>query len=211
MERLSTIVIQKLLDAFFLGLDAVDEVRRRIDKVLGRPETESFDTAWPEPGPPGKGNGESSAAAADEDEDKPAIARPAKKKPAPRKKPDAGARPKVPIEIQDLADKIKAGTASAKPLGLDDEVAGKRMLARIVFVLGAAEKCDLGALTSTEIAHVLTFGRDIDTFGTNISRAIRQGTAGLIDRRTGSDGDTHRYALTDEGRAAFASHYGSPS
>ena len=35
--------------------------------------------------------------------------------------------------------------------------------------------------------------------------------AGLIDRRTGSDGDTHRYALTDEGRAAFTSQYGSPS
>jgi len=203
MERLSTIVIQKLLDAFFLGLDAVDEVRRRFDKVLGRPETESFETAWPEPATPGRGNGESAAEAAGE----PAVERPTKKKAAPRKKPDAGARPKVPIEIQDVADKIKAGTITAKPLGLDDEVAGKRMLARIVFVLGAAEKCDLGALTSTEIAHVLTFGRDIDTFGTNISRAIRQGTAGLIDRRTSGDGDTHRYALTDEGRAAFAAHY----
>lgn len=209
MERLSTIVIQKLLDAFFLGLDAVDEVRRRIDKVLGRPETESFDTAWPEPAAPGKGNGE--ADAAEEAAAEPAFEQPAKKKAAPRKKPDAGARPKVPIEIQDLADKIKAGTVSAKPLGLDDEVAGKRMLARIVFVLGAAEKCDLGALTSTEIAHVLTFGRDIDTFGTNISRAIRQGTAGLIDRRAGSGGDTHRYALTDEGRATFATQYGNPS
>ncbi|MBN2358676.1 MAG: hypothetical protein JXR83_04435 [Deltaproteobacteria bacterium] len=208
MERLSTIVIQKLLDAFFLGLDAVDEVRRRIDKVLGRPESGPFETTWPEPEPaPAKGNGESVADADSAAEAAPPADRPVRKKAAPRKQVDPGTRPKVPIEIQDLADKIKGGQVTAKALATDDELAGKRMLARIVYVLGAAEKCDLGGLTSTEIAHVLTFGRDIDTFGTNISRAIRQGTAGLIDRRSGGGGDTHRYTLTDEGRAAFDATY----
>ncbi len=112
------------------------------------------------------------------------------------------------MEIEDLAEQIKAGKLSARPLSPEDELAGKRMVARVVYVLGAAEAADLGALSSTEIAHVLTFGHDVETFGTNISRAIRQGTAEMVEARVSKTKEINRYALTDAGREAFASKYG---
>lgn len=243
MERLSTIVIQKLLDAFFLGLDAADEARRRLDRLLGRPEEEPFEVVWPEEqeaAPPQKGNGQTGT-----DKTSPSIVtappaaapveqavaqepvvetqeptmesapKPAKKA-APKKtakktgkpkKRATGKRPKVPTEVQDLASKVKSGQL-AKALGADDEVKSKRMLARVVYILGCAEAADLGALTSTEVAHVLTYGVDIDTFGTNISRAIRQGALGLVESLPAKPRETKRYALTDAGRQVFGEKYG---
>lgn len=235
MERLSTIVIQKLLDAFFLGLDAVDTVRRRVDRVLGRPEEDPFQVVWPDeevdaaPGGNGEAALESEPVAADPEpvamksEPGPASAVKPKAKPKakPTTKPKVKAapkakaaargpekRPKVAIEIEDLADKVKAGSLSARPLAEEDEAASKRMLARVVHVLGVAEAADLGGLTSTEVAHVLTFGCNIVTFGTNISRAIRQGTHGLVDEQSAPGKDPKRYALTDAGRAEFKKLYG---
>ena len=219
MERISTVVIQKLLDAFFLGLDAVDEVRRRVDRLMGRPEHDPFEVVWPEEESSiRKGNGEGTApveaaVAAAEVPDPPAAS-PAAAKPKPKPKARAAdkapaGRPKVPMEIEDLTTKIKAGALPIKELSENDEIAGKRMLARVIYVLGASEAADLGALTSTEIAHVLTFSVGIDTFGTNISRAIRQKTAGLVEGRKGGKGEVNRYHLTDEGRATFRKIYGA--
>ena len=81
------------------------------------------------------------------------------------------------------------------------------MIARIVYVLGAAEEQDLGGLTSTEIAHVLTLGLGIETFGTNISRAIRQGTDSMVEMQQASPKDTNRFTLNDKGREAYRGYF----
>lgn len=230
MERLSTIVVQKLLDGFFLGLDAVDAARRQVDRLLGRPQEAPFEVVWPEPqgNPPQsdapsvvpaktkpaaqpKAKSSAASSAKKKAKAKPAAsskgskAAPAKKT-AKRsaKKTAAGgpSRPKVNIEIEDLANKVKEGKLQARPLVDDDELGGKRMIARVVYVLGAADSEDLGGLSSTEIAHVLTFGLGIETFGTNISRAVRQGMAGMVETLSGS-GRIQRYGLSDDGRKQF--------
>ncbi|MFH1811987.1 MAG: hypothetical protein ABIJ09_24830 [Pseudomonadota bacterium] len=222
MERLSTLVIQKLLDGFFLGLDVIDDTRRRIDRLMGRPTEEPFEVVWPEPEappsapPPAPQQRAESAPTAppagSEHRASPKAKNSKGAKTAARARPsvakkDSGSRPKVTMEIEDLADKIKKGALAARQIGADDELAGKRMIARVVYVLGAAEEQDLGALTSTEVAHVLTVGLGIETFGTNISRAIRQGTGGMVEARLTDPKDTNRFALTDKGRDAYRSYF----
>lgn len=228
MERLSTLVVQKLLDGFFLGLDAVDAARRQVDRLLGRPLEAPFEVVWPEPQVDLPQSDAPSAAPAETKAAAQPKASPAKKKAqtkpaasskgskagaaktankvrqkAPKKATaDSPARPKVNIEIEDLATKVKEGKLQARPLVDDDELGGKRMIARVVYVLGAADSEDLGGLSSTEIAHVLTFGFGIETFGTNISRAIRQGMAGMVEALSGS-GRIQRYGLSDDGRKQF--------
>lgn len=232
MERLSTIVVQKILDGFFLSLDAVDAARRKVDQLLGRPEEAPFEVQWPEPVNPDKSasapddaakNKKTASEAKDEVLKKAAPYKP--KKPAPKVSKKAKAsnksakkvtkkaskktqgktsprHPKVTLEIEDLTQKVKKGSIKARPLGNDDELGGKKMIARIVFVLGVAEAENLGALSSTEIAHVLTFAQGIETFGTNISRAIRQGTAEMVEI-VPSTGRIQRYGLNEKGKSQF--------
>lgn len=225
MERISTIIVQKLLDGFFLSLDAVDAARRKVDHLLGRPEEAPFEVVWPEPTVPSsppepapvpeKKLAEKKAkAAAPKKRASKNAASADKKTKASRSKTKAGGgskkakgktsprHPKVTIEIEDLTNKVKNNLIQARPLRDDDELGGKKMIARIVYVLGVAEAEALGGMTSTEIAHVLTFSQDIETFGTNISRAIRQGTADMVENSP-TTGRIQRYALNEKGKKQF--------
>lgn len=112
-------LVHRLLDAFFRTLDAVDAVRDRVDRALGRePRPDPWAVEWPPPAAPGNG-------ATELRREEPVAAKPtspkspvAPKAPAAPKKAPSAAAPAVELvdgETKVEAPKKKAAAKKAAP------------------------------------------------------------------------------------------------
>ncbi len=102
-------IVHRLLDAFFRGLDAVDAARDRVDQLLGRePRPDPWAVDWP---PPEAGAPADAPAAPPESPPSPAAPPPEAKKPEAKK--PAKKKPAAKKPVADAADpdgaKKKAG------------------------------------------------------------------------------------------------------
>jgi hypothetical protein len=234
-------LVNRLLDAFFRTLDAVDTARERLDRVLGRepamtpsaweaaPEgaTDAFTqrpapTTWSEtkiaPAKPPKAPAKATAsapakkAAKDAQEAKPAKVT-AKKtsKGAAKKSPRQKASRKGSVDrtgadfdsprARAVLEQLVA--TSAPVIAEHAAIENKKVLARVVWALGAAQ--DAGSaqgLTAADASALLHLAAGMDVFSTNIARACREETD-LIEEGE-PDGRIKRYRLTAAGRKAAA-------
>ena len=85
----------------------------------------------------------------------------------------------------------------------DSAYAGKKVLARVLWALDAAEKAgsEMG-LTNNDSAALLSSAAGIEVFATNIGRACRDHPELITESEP--DGRSRRYRLTDAGREAAA-------
>ncbi len=222
-------IVNRLLDAFFRTLDAVDMARERLDRALGRaPRPEPWTTDWsPTPEPP--------------------AAAPARIAPAPRPKAPATAKRTAPHKPAAKASRApqkaqkaapKAGKPGRKPgggkrkgsvdrkgvdidsarakatleklkeqgLGVvsdDADVGGKRVLARVLWALDAADRAgsELG-LTAVDASALLHLAAGMEVYATNVARTCRD--EGTLIEESAPDGRSKRYKLTAAGRKAAA-------
>jgi hypothetical protein len=234
-------LVNRLLDAFFRTLDAVDTARERLDRVLGREPamtpsaweaapagaTDAFTqrpapTTWSEtkiaPAKPPKAPAKATAsapakkAAKDAQEAKPAKVT-AKKtsKGAAKKSPRQKASRKGSVDrtgadfdsprARAVLEQLVA--TSAPVIAEHAAIENKKVLARVVWALGAAQ--DAGSaqgLTAADASALLHLAAGMDVFSTNIARACREETD-LIEEGE-PDGRIKRYRLTAAGRKAAA-------
>lgn len=227
-------IVHRLLDAFFRTLDAVDAVRDRVDRVLGRePRPDPWAVEWPPADVDGK---ERDAKEAKEpSRDAPAQKNGATKKatPAPATTSEAEAKPKPKPAKKAAAPKPKPVAATKKKssrkgsvdrsgkdfdsprakaiweyvrdngLGVVTEEAmldGKKVLARVVWALSAAEAAgsELG-LTTADASALLHHAAGMEVYATNIGRACRDHDE-LIEESE-PDGRSKRYRLTPKGKS----------
>lgn len=234
-------IVNRLLDAFFRTLDAVDMARERLDRALGRaPKPEPWAQEWspgapvspPQPArkpatviplrevpsspAPAKAD-KASADKADRPKGKSATKKirtaSSKAKPAARGASTGSglksASRKGSIDrkgtdfdsprARAIVERLKAEGASVVTADADHE--GKKVLARVLWALGAAEKAgsELG-LTAADASALLSMAAGLDVFATNIARACRDESE-LIEESS-PDGRSKRYKLTAAGRAA---------
>lgn len=234
-------IVNRLLDAFFRTLDAVDMARERLDRALGRaPKPEPWAQEWaPAPAAPTRKPAtvvpirEVPLAA-------PTTTAPSKSDPARAERPKGksatkkmrtagtGARPRPVSKVE----KQGAGKSASRKGSIDrkgsdfdspraraiverlkaDRTAvvtgdaahdGKKVLARVLWALGASERAgsELG-LTAADASALLSLATGLEVFATNIARACRDETD-LIEE-SAPDGRSKRYKLTAAGRAAAA-------
>jgi hypothetical protein len=146
--------------------------------------------------------------------DKPAKAKPAakksaKKKPGRKKKASSKRKGSVDRSGKDLVSE-RADTITAYVqdkgraiIGEDKDLAGKKVLARVVWALGEAHAAgvELG-LTTNDVSALLSKAADIEVFATNIGRACRDHKTLIAESEP--DGRSKRYVLTDDGKQAAA-------
>jgi len=223
-------LVHRVLDVFFRTLDAVDAVKDRVDRVLGRaPRPDPWAVEWP----PVDDDGAKATEAPRVDDD----AGPAKPTRAPRVEPPAKRAASVDATPSTSSKRSKAGrkkSASANRKGsvdrvgadldspraraihtrvqesqlpiLDEasEVNGKKVLARALWALSTAELAGSEkGLTTNDMAALLHLAAGIEVFATNIGRACRDHDDLITESEP--DGRTRRYVLTDEGRAVARS------
>lgn len=218
-------IVHRLLDAFFRGLDAVDAARDRVDQLLGRePRPDPWAVDWPPPeaGAPADAappEAAPSPAAPAPEAKKPEAKKPAKEKPAAdpdgakkkagRKKKSSSSKRKGSVDrsgkdISTPRAKRVAAHVKAEQLRLvtvDDETEGKKVLARVVWALAAARGAgEAEGMTTKDVSALLSDAADIEVFTTNIGRACRDHTD-LIEAAA-PEGRSKRYRLTDQGAEA---------
>lgn len=227
-------IVHRLLDAFFRTLDAVDAVRDRVDRVLGRePRPDPWAVEWPpadverkEAEPPARDETKQNGAtqkATPSREPTTEAKKPAKKAAAPKPKPAA-----EKVEKVEKAAKAEKARSSRKGsvdrsgkdfdsprakaiweyvrdngLGVVTEEAmldGKKVLARVVWALSAAEAAgsELG-LTTADASALLHLAARMEVYATNIGRACRD-HEDLIEESE-PDGRSKRYRLTPKGKS----------
>lgn len=238
-------IVNRLLDAFFRTLDAVDAVRDRVDRVLGRePRPDPWAAEWPPADVEGKERerGDEQAAAREAPKtngatqkatpSKSATAAPAEREaPAPSKAPAKKATKKAATKAKPAAgkgDKAEKAKSSRKGsvdrsgkdfdsprakaiweyvrdngLGVVTEEAmldGKKVLARVVWALSAAEAAgsELG-LTTADASALLHLAARMEVYATNIGRACRD-HEDLIEESE-PDGRSKRYRLSPKGKS----------
>jgi hypothetical protein len=223
-------IVHRLLDAFFRTLDAVDAVRDRVDRVLGRePRPDPWAVEWPpadpdlphrpevEPAPAEAA--EAAEAAPNEAVDSPPAPAPAKAAPAkpvkpksaaPRpvkdKKPASGRKGSVDRSGKDfdspraLAIHEALASSNAGIITEEADLNGKKVLARVVWALAAADTAgsELG-LTTADCSALLHLAADMEVFSTNIGRACRDHDD--LIQESEPDGRSKRYRLTPQGKA----------
>ena len=251
-------LVNRLLDAFFRTLDAVDTARERLDRVLGREQVAPA-SAWdanPEP------------ARTDAFSQRPATSTWSDEKAAPARAPKAPPAPPAPAGTDARGAKAKAkvpaagkapARTSGKAAGDDAKESGakkaaakkggakkkasrkgsvdrtgadfdspraravleqlvalqravvaehaaidnKKVLARVVWALGAAQEAGSEqGLTAADASALLHLAAGMDVFSTNIARTCREETD-LIEEGE-PDGRIKRYRLTSAGRKAAA-------
>ena len=249
-------IVNRLLDAFFRTLDAVDAVRDRVDRVLGRePRPDPWAAEWP----PADVEGKEPPLAEEKAKEKGAVAEKAEKngatekaKPSTETTSSTEATAPKPAAKKATAKKTgakkatakkattKATTTKAKPaaaakakasrkgsvdrsgkdfdsprakaiweyiqenqLGVVTEEAmldGKKVLARVVWALSAAEAAGskLG-LTTADASALLYLAAGMEVYATNIGRACRDHDE-LIEESE-PDGRSKRYRLTAKGKS----------
>ncbi|HEY4220816.1 MAG TPA: hypothetical protein VGO62_05720 [Myxococcota bacterium] len=223
-------LVNRFLDAFFRTLDAVDMARERLDRALGRsPKPEPWVSEWspvpdaPAPSAPRAPSSPSSvsAPAVAPAASKP-VAKPVAKKAAPKpasktvakaggsKKPTKSSRkgsvdrsgkdfdsPRAKAIVEKLKE-LKEGVVSE-----DAAQDGKRVLARVLWALSAADRAgsELG-LTAADASALLHLAGGIEAFSTNVARTCRE-ESDLIEEST-PDGRSKRYKLTEAGKGAAA-------
>lgn len=234
-------IVNRLLDAFFRTLDAVDMARERLDRALGRaPKPEPWAQEWAPSAPvsspqPARKPAtviplrEVPLAPAPAKADKPGTDKTgkAKGKSAPKRIRTASSKAKPAARAASAGSGIKSasrkGSVDRKGADFDSPRAraivdrlnaertsvvsadaaheGKKVLARVLWALGAAEKAgsELG-LTAADASALLSMAAGLDVFATNIARACRDESE-LIEESS-PDGRSKRYKLTTAGRAA---------
>jgi hypothetical protein len=242
-------LVNRLLDAFFRTLDAVDTARERLDRVLGREPamtpsaweaapagaTDAFTqrpapTTWSEtkiapakpPKAPAKVTAKAPAKAAaknsakDAQEAKPAkvtakkaakgAAKGAAKKPARQKASRKGSVDRTGADFDSPRARavLEQLVATSTPVIAEHAaIDNKKVLARVVWALGAAQEAGSAqGLTAADASALLHLAAGMDVFSTNIARACREETD-LIEEGE-PDGRIKRYRLTAAGRKAAA-------
>lgn len=242
-------LVNRLLDAFFRTLDAVDVARERIDRALGKsPRPEAWTSEWhPAPetertnGPtattptttfeaPGRKpaatpaekadrarKAERTAKATTTEKPRPKKAAPKKPEPAEKARPSSGGKKagggnrkgSVDRSGKDFdSPRAKAIVERLRSEGLgviteDAALDGKRVLARVLWALSAADQAgsELG-LTAADASALLHLAAGVEVFATNVARTCRDENE-LIEESS-PDGRSKRYKLTAAGRAAAA-------
>lgn len=249
-------IVNRLLDAFFRTLDAVDAVRDRVDRVLGRePRPDPWAVEWPpakieEPSasdtselarggtedaatngatekatPAESATSGKSAAGAKKASSKAASTKAAstkasskasaakataKKEAAPKTKPATSTKASRKGSVDRSGKDFDSPRAKAiweyiheNNLGVVTEEAmldGKKVLARVVWALSAAEAAGstLG-LTTADASALLHLAAGMEVYATNIGRACRDHVE-LIEESE-PDGRSKRYRLTPKGKS----------
>ena len=220
-------LVNRLLDAFFRTLDAVDIARERIDRALGRaPRPEPWTSEWsPVPDAPSSSSSSSSSpvpstfsapapvvrapAPARKQAQAPAAKKKTTKAIAAKKGSGGNRKGSVDRSGKDFdSPRAKAIVERLKEqkLGViaeDADLNGKRVLARVLWALDAADKAgsELG-LTAADASALLHLAGGMEVFATNVARTCRDETA-LISESS-PDGRSKRYKITDAGRQAAA-------
>ena len=137
-------------------------------------------------------------------------ARAAKKKGGPTKKASGGNRkgsvdrsgkdfdsPRAKAIVEKLKEKSEGVVTD------DSAYEGKRVLARVLWALDAADRAgsELG-LTAADASALLHLAGGMEVFATNVARACRDEDALIAE--SAPDGRSKRYKLTDQGREAAA-------
>ncbi len=92
-----------------------------------------------------------------------------------------------------------AGQKNIKPLDEDADVGGKKVLARVIWALGLADRADVNdGLTTKDVSAFLSAYADIEVFTTNIGRACRDHSEYI--EPSVPDGRSKRYRLTSDGK-----------
>ncbi len=227
-------LVNRLLDAFFRTLDAVDMARERLDRVLGRaPQPEQWATEWsptpPTPPVPAARRPATVVPLRDATApDKPVVEAP-RKKGATKKIRTAGraatAKTVKPGKAATGRRASRKGSVDRKGADYDSPRAraiaerlvsdgmgivgddathgGKKVLARVLWALWAAEQAgsELG-LTAADASALLSQAAGLEVFATNIARACRD--EGALIAESSPDGRSKRYTLTAAGREAAA-------
>ena len=217
-------LVNRLLDAFFRTLDAVDMARERLDRALGRsPQPEPWTTEW-SPVPSSAPAPHVAQAPAPHIAQAPAPSVQQKKrtttKPAPAKARANGGRPvgkkgggnrkgSVDRSGKDLdSPRAKAivqrlRDARAGVVTEDANIDGKRVLARVLWALAAADQAgsELG-LTAADASALLYLAAHMEVFATNVARTCRDETELVVE--SVPDGRSKRYKLTEAGLQAAA-------
>lgn len=223
-------LVHRVLDVFFRTLDAVDAVKDRVDRALGRsPRPDPWAVEWPPvdddaakvseaaPSPPEESSAARARAPRPETTkraltvDQAPAAGAAKRSKAGRKKSASANRKGSVDRVGADLDSPRARAIhtrvqeSALPI-LDEasEVNGKKVLARALWALSTAERAGSEkGLTTNDMAALLHLAAGIEVFATNIGRACRDHDDLITESEP--DGRTRRYVLTDAGRATARS------
>ena len=134
----------------------------------------------------------------------------AKAKPAAKKASSKGRKGSVDRSGKDFdSPRARAVLESLKEGGPgvvteDAEYNGKKVLARVLWALGAAEQAGSErGLTTADTSALLHLAAGMEVFATNIGRACRDHGELIVESE--ADGRSKRYMLTAAGRAAAAS------
>ena len=217
-------IVTRLLDAFFRTLDAVDAARERIDRVLGR-TPEPIVTSWDAvPGDAPAAEWQQTRPGAWDDKAAPVRApkSPSTSPPAPAhsakakvtaKAPKKGAKKKASRKgsvdrtgadvdsprARAVLEKLRADSA-ARVIDEDALLEGKKVLARVVWALFAAEEAGSEqGLTAADASALLHLAAAMEVFSTNIARACRDETHLIQEGQP--DGRSKRYKLTAQEQA----------
>ena len=216
-------VAHKVLDLLFRTLDAVDGVRERLDRRFGRGlAAEDWARDWR---PGGEAPPAQRDPTGDAHQDRPLdpelrptrsgadtrSARPGRR-PAPRQASEVKAKPKgdgrkgsVDRSGKDLASPRAEAivshlkTGAGQVIADDADLSGKKVLARVLWALWAAEASgERDGLTAADTSALLHRAAGVEVFATNVARTCRDEVS-LIEASV-PDGRIKRYKLNQAGR-----------
>lgn len=211
-------IIHRLLDVFFKTLDTVDAVRDRIDRARGKaPEPDPWAVDWPPPDAelPTEGSAKKAEPEANKSETKKVEAetpktadkkKTATKKVGAKKKANSKRKGSVDRSGKDFeserADRVMKWLEgdTNEVITEDGDHGGKKVLARVLWALGAAAGAGEDGMSTADVSALLYKAAKYEVFSTNVGRACRDHTS-LIEVAS-TEGRSKLYRLTKAGKEA---------